>query len=162
MPDIQVDGQTRVSYFPTCANIAAPTVAEIQTAGTYLSDTLIMAGLEGWESSTGEIDATALSSTFDFKLPGRISFTGTALVFKKQSGTDTIFNLLSVPGTNGFIGIRDGSAATTSFATSDKVEVYPVRTATHVMLGRGEGNSLLRYRVPTMISGLPNLKAVVA
>jgi hypothetical protein len=30
------------------------------------------------------------------------------------------------------------------------------------MLGRGEGNSLLRYRVPTMISGLPNLKAVVA
>jgi hypothetical protein len=162
MPDIQVDGQTRVSYFPTCANIAAPTVAEIQTAGTYLSDTLIMAGLEGWESSTGEIDATALSSQFDFKLPGRISFTGTALVFKKQSGTDTIFNLLSVPGTNGYIAIRDGSSAGTSFATSDKVEVYPIRTATHVMLGRGEGNSLLRYRVPTMISGLPNLKAVVA
>jgi hypothetical protein len=162
MPDIQVDGQTRVSYFPTCANIAAPTVAEIQTAGTYLSDTLIMAGLEGWESSTGEIDATALSSTFDFKLPGRISFTGTALVFKKQSGTDTIFNLLSVPGTNGFIVVRDGVAAGTSFATSDKVEVYPIRTATHVVLGRGEGNSLLRYRVPTMITGVPNLKAVVA
>ena len=161
MADIQVDGQTRVSFFPTCASIAAPTTTELN-AGNYLSDTLVMSGLEGWESSTAEIDATALSSTFDTKLPGRISFTGTALVLKKQDGTDTIFNALTTPGTNGFLAIRDGSPAGTAWASANKVEVYPVRTGTHVVLGRGEGNSLLRYRVPTMVTSAPNLKAVVA
>jgi hypothetical protein len=38
----------------------------------------------------------------------------------------------------------------------------PDPTAAHSMLGRGEANSLLRYRVPTPITAQPNLKAVVA
>ena len=41
-----------------------------------------------------------------------------------------------------------------------EVEDYPVRTAAHSMMGRGEANSVLRYRVPTPITGKPNLKAV--
>jgi len=67
-----------------------------------------------------------------------------------------------VPGTNGYIVIRDGIAQATAWAASDKVEVYPIRTATHNMMGRGEANSLLRYRVPTTVTSAPNLKAVVA
>jgi hypothetical protein len=108
------------------------------------------------------VDNTSLASTFDTKLPGRQSFSGTGLVLKKQDATDTVFNLLTVPGTNGYIVIRDGVAQATAWATSDKVEVHPIRTATHVMIGRGESNSLLRYRVPTPITSQPNLKAVVA
>jgi hypothetical protein len=46
--------------------------------------------------------------------------------------------------------------------TGDKVEVYPVRTASHSILGRGEANSLLRYQVPTPITAKPELKAVAA
>jgi hypothetical protein len=161
MPDIIVDGQTKVYYVPTISNIAAPTTAELN-AGTDLTSTLIPAGLEGFENSTAEVDNTSLASTFDTKLPGRQSFTGTGLVLKKQSGTDTVFNLLSVPGTNGYIVIRDGVAQATAWATSDKVEVHPIRTAAHAMLGRGESNSLLKYRVPTPITSQPNLKATVA
>ena len=160
MADIIVDGQTRVAYVPTVANIAAPTTTELN-AGTLLSSTLIPAGLEGWENSTAEVDNTSLASSFDTKLPGRVSFSGTGLVLKKQDGTDTVFNLLTTPGTNGYIVIRDGVANATAWASADKVEVYPIRTGTHVMLGRGEANSLLRYRVPTTITSQPNLKAIV-
>lgn len=161
MADLIVDGLTRVAFVPTISNIAAPTTTELN-AGTLLQSTLIPAGLEGFENSTAEVDNTSLASTFDTKLPGRQSFSGTALVLKKQDGTDTVFNLLSVPGTNGYIVIRDGVAQSTAWATSDKVEVHPIRTAAHSMLGRGEANSLLRYRVPTPITSQPNLKAVVA
>jgi len=161
MADIIVDGMTRVAYVPTISNIAAPTVAELN-AGTLLASTLIPAGLEGFENSTAEVDNTSLASTFDTKLPGRQSFSGTGLVLKKQDGTDTVFNLLSVPGTNGYIVIRDGVATATAWTIADKVEVYPIRTATHVMLGRGEANSVLRYRIPTSVTSAPNLKAVVA
>ena len=161
MADIIVDGMTRVAYVPTIANIAAPTVSELN-AGTLLQSTLIPTGLEGFENSTAEVDNSSLASTFDTKLPGRQSFSGTAMVFKKQDGTDTVFNLMSVPNTNGYIVIRDGIIESQAWATSDKVEVNPIRTASHSMLGRGEANSVLRYRVPTPITSKPNLKAVVA
>jgi hypothetical protein len=161
MADIIVDGQTRVAFVPTIANIAAPTTAELN-AGTLLQSTLIPAGLEGFENSTADVDNTSLASTFDTKLPGRQSFSGTGLVLKKQDGTDTVFNLLSVPNTSGYIVIRDGVTESTAWAATNKVEVYPIRTAAHSMMGRGEANSLLRYRIPTPISAAPNLKAVVA
>lgn len=161
MADIIVDAQTRVAYVPTIANIAAPTVAELN-AGTLLQSTLIPAGLEGFENTTADVDNTSLASSFDTVLPGRQSLSGTGLVLKKQDATDTVFNLLSVPGTNGYIVIRDGVANATAWTIADKVEVYPIRTASHSMLGRGESNSLLRYRVPTKVTSQPNLKAVVA
>ena len=161
MADIIVDGRTRVAFVPTIANIAAPTTAELN-AGTLLQSTLVPTGLEGFENTTADVDNTSLASTFDTKLPGRQSFSGTGLVLKKQDGTDTVFNLLSVPSTNGYIVIRDSLPEGTAWASSQAVEVHPIRTATHSMLGRGEANSVLRYRVPTPITSAPNLKAVVA
>ena len=161
MADIIVDGMTRVAFVPTISNIAAPTVAQLN-AGTLLQSTLIPTGLEGFENTTAEVDNTSLASTFDTKLPGRQSFSGTGLVLKKQDGTDVVFNLLSVPNTNGYIVVRDGVSESTAWTIGDKVEVYPIRTASHSMLGRGEANSVLRYRVPTPVTDKPNLKAVVA
>ena len=161
MADIIVDGMTRVAFVPSIANKQAPTVAELN-AGTLLQSTLIPAGLEGFENSTAEVENTSLASTFDTRLPGRQSFSGTGLVLKKQDGTDTVFNLLTTPNTAGFIVIRDGVPESQAWAVGDKCEVYPVRTAAHSTLGRGEANSLLRYRVPTPVSAAPALKAVAA
>ena len=162
MADIIVDGKTRAAFVPTIANLAAPTVGVEMAAGTLLTSTLIPTGLTGFENTTAEVDNTSLASTFDTKLPGRQAYSGTMLILKKQDGTDVVFNLLSVPNTNGFIVIRDGIDQAVAWAAGDKVEVYPIRTATHTMLGRGEANSLLRYQVPTPITAQPNLKAVLA
>jgi hypothetical protein len=161
MADIVVDGQTKVSFVPTIASATlVPTSAEL-TAGTSLETNLIAAGLEGFDPSNAEIDNTSLASTFDTKLPGRTGFSGTGLVLKKQTGTDTVHTTLKTPNTSGYIVIRDGTPASTAFAAAQKVAVYPVMTGQWAFLGRGEANSVLRYRVPLSITAAPNLDATV-
>lgn len=162
MADIVIDGKVRVAYVPAIANIAAPTTAELN-AGTLLTPFLIPTGLEGFEPSQAEVDNTSLASDFDTKLPGRLSHSGTGLVFKKQDGTDTIFNLLA-PDTNGFIVIRTNGVpqATAWVAAQSPLRVYPGRAGTSYPVGLGEANSLERFRVPWFISATPNFRAVAA
>lgn len=162
MADIVIDGKVRVYFVPTIANIAAPTVAELN-AGTALTSRLTPTGLEGFESSDADVDSTSLASTFDTKLPGRTSFSGTGLVFKKDDGTDTVFNALSTKGTTGNIVVRsNGVDQATAWTIGQLCRVYPGRTGTHSPVGIGEANSMERFRIPWFISPEPNVKAIVA
>lgn len=160
MADIIIDGYVRVAYVPTIASIAAPTTTELN-AGTLLHSTLVPGGLEGFEPSPGEVDNTAFDSSFDTKLPGISAFSGTRLMFKKQTGTDTIFNLLTVFNTAGYIVVRRNVDADTAWAASDKVEVYPITTGQFGLVAP-ERNTVSKYWVATPISAAPNMKAVAA
>jgi len=160
MADIVIDGFVRVSYVPTISNIAAPTTAELN-AGTILSSTLVPGGLEGFEASPGEVDNSPFDGTFDTKLPGISSFSGSRLVFKKQDGTDTIYNLLKVFNTAGYIVVRRDLAAGTAWAASQKVEVYPIRTGAFGKIAP-ERNTVSKWWVATPISSTPNLDATTA
>jgi hypothetical protein len=161
MTDIVVDGATKVSFVPTIASLAAPTTAELN-AGTALETILVAAGLEGFDPSNADIDTTSLASTFDTKLPGRVSFSGTALILKKQVGTDTAYVTLSVPLTVGYIVIRDGILATTAWTAAQKVDVFPVQLGQSAKMGRGEANSVLRYKVPCTITSAPSFGSTLA
>lgn len=114
----------------------------------------------GFEASTGEVETTPLSGTFDTKQPGRASFSGTGLRLKKQNGVDTIYNLL-VYGTVGFIVVRKSLAAATAYASAQKLQVYPITCGYEKYLAP-EANSVERYEIPTMISSQPNTRAAVA
>lgn len=160
MPDIIVDGMTRVAFVPTIANLAAPTVAELN-AGTLLTATLTAAGLEGFEAAPGEVDNTALSSTFDTRLPGVSSFSGTRLILKKQTGTDTVFTLLTAFATAGNIVIRRNLAQATAWAAAQPMQVYPITTGQFDYLAP-ERNTVSRYWVATPISAPPVYNAVSA
>lgn len=159
MADIVVDGMTRVAFVPT-GTPSAFTVAQLN-AGTLLQAMLVPTGLEGFEGSLAEVDNTPLAGRFDTKLPGRTSFSGTALVLKKQDAADPVFDLLSVVNTNGFIVIRDNIDETVAWAATQKYESYPIRTGEFNYLGRGEANSLLRYRVPVPVTG-PRVRGTAA
>ncbi len=160
MPDIITDGTTRVYYVPTISNIAAPTTTELN-AGTQLDTIMTPDGLVGFEPETADVDNSALSSTFDTKLAGRASFSGTGVRLKKQSATaDTVYNLL-VRNLTGYIAIRRGVTSTTAWASSDKLEVYPVICG-EVANQPPEANSVQRYFVPLKITTTPNLRATVA
>lgn len=152
MADLIVDAATKVQFVPTIASAAfAPTMAEI-AAGTSLELVLTKSGLKGFDPSTAEIDNTSLGSTDDTKVPGRVSYSGTALEVKKQTiGTDPAYAVLSVMNTTGFIVIRDGMPAATAFAAAQKVDVYPVQLGRTGKVGRGEENSLLRFLTPCSI-----------
>jgi hypothetical protein len=152
MADIIVDGKTRVFAIPyTGQDLTALSAAAINL-GEALHEVLVPTGLEGFEGSTAEIDTTPLGSAYDTKLAGRTSFSGTNLLAKMQSGTDPVFDMLSVKGTALVIVILDGVDADVDVVATDEYEAYPVTTGEYNYVGRGEANSLLRYRVPVPVS----------
>lgn len=165
MADSLADGRTRVYWVPSITNIAAPTVAELN-AGTLLAGTangtgvLTPDGLVGFEPETADVDTTAMDSTFDTKTAGRASFSGTLLRLKKQTGTDTIYNML-VRDLAGYVVVRRDATASTAWAASDKVEVYP-SVLGEVRNLPPEANTTRKYEVPVKISFQPNLRATVA
>ncbi len=159
MADIIVDGQVRVSFVPTIANTSAPTAVELN-AGTALHDTLTPDGVEGFDPDPGEVDNTAYGSTFDTKLPGTSSFSGTRLTLKKQSGTDTVHSTLTAFDTAGYIVFRYGKAKGTTFAAADKVTIYPIRTGAWTYVPP-ERNTVLRYWVTTAVSSDPKFDVAV-
>jgi len=159
VPDSLADGRTRVSWVPSITNINAPTTTELN-AGTLLHSLLTADGLMGMQPDTADVDTSSLDSTFNTTVAGRASFSGTGLRLKKQTGTDSVYNLL-VRDLAGFLVIRRDSAASTAWASGDKVEVYPA------VLGEvrnldPEPNSVHKYEVPIKVSSAPNLRSTVA
>ena len=159
MADIPVDGNTRVAWVPTIATKTAPTTTELN-AGILLQSFVTADGLAGFEPETADVDTTSLASTFNTVTIGRDTFSGTMLRLKKQDGTDTVYNTL-VRGAAGYIVIRRDIAETTAWATSQKVEVYPVTFGQTKRLNP-EANTVARYEVPTKITAAPELRATVA
>jgi hypothetical protein len=148
-----------VSYVPTIANIAAPTTAELN-AGTALEALITADGLAGFQPETADVDNSALNSTFSTVTAGRASFSGTSLKLKKQSGTDAVYNLLTY-GTAGYIVIRRDVAATTAWAASQAVEVYPVIFG-EVQNQDPAPNELHKFVTPIKVTAQPNLRATTA
>lgn len=159
MADIISDGKTRVSWVPTIANKAAPTTTELN-AGMLLHDTMTPDGLSGFQPETARIDTSSLGSTFNTQRNGRASFDGPVLRFKKQDGTDTIYNTLTL-GTTGYVVVRTSVAASTAWAAAQKVRVYPAECGEVVHIDPEE-NSLERYEVPVTVTDKPELRATVA
>lgn len=156
MADLISDGMIRVYHVPTIANIAAPTVAELN-AGTRL-DTIMTPDGWGIEASTAEVDNSSLSSTYDTRSAGRRGFSGSITV-KRQTGTDAAFSTLAYQAT-GYLVKRDNASAGDAWAIGDKVEVYPVQYGER---NRQSGpNTVQRYTVPVMVTSDANTNATVA
>lgn len=160
MADSLADGNTRVTYAPSIANIAAPTTAELN-AGILLHSILTPDGLVGFEATTADVPTSGLDAIYDTVDVGRDSFSGTMLRFKKQSSGDTVYSTLSAKGVTGFIVIRRDIAATTAWASSQACEVFPIKTGRRRNLAP-EANSVRKYEVPCKIYVAPNIDAAVA
>jgi hypothetical protein len=159
MADITADGKTRVYWVTTISNINAPTTTELN-AGIALQSTLTADGLNGFQPETADVDTSSLDSTFSTMVNGRTSFSNTSLRLKKQSGTDTIFTTL-VRDTAGYVVIRRSVTATTAWASSQAVEVYPALCG-EVARMDPEPNSVERYEIPIKVTSSPALRAAVA
>jgi len=121
------DARTRVAYVPSVANIAAPTVAELN-AGVLLNSDITPDGLVGFEATTTAVDTSALDSEYDTTDVGRDSFSGTMLRMKKRLTGDTPYTTLGAKGVTGFLAIRRDLAVGTAWASSQAVEIYPMKT----------------------------------
>lgn len=159
MADSTTDGRTKVYAVASIANIAAPTVAELN-AGIDLSGLITPDGLEGFEPDTGDVDNAKLNSTFNSVLPGRVSVSGTQVTMIKQTGTDTVYNTL-VYGFATNIVIRRDVTSTTAWTIGDKVETWPSACG-EVKNLKPAGNEVHKYTIPLKPSAQPNLRGTVA
>src|SRR5690349_19590910 len=125
MADMLLDGNVKVSWVPTIASLAAPTSAEL-TAGTSLEQRLTPDGLD-ISFDTDMIDNTSLGSTYNTELVGR-SKVSMSLKYKALStGTTAPIATAMVYQATGYLVVRRGMPATSAFATTQKVEVYPAQ-----------------------------------
>lgn len=159
MGDIPIDGKVRVAWVSTIADISAPTTTELN-AGILLQSTMTKDGLMGFQPDTASVDTGSLASKFDTARTGRINYSNTGLRIKKQTGTDTIWNTLTLD-TEGYIVLRRYVDEGTAWASSDKVQVYPAVCGETKDLDP-EPNTLGRYEVPIFLTDEPDLRAVVA
>ena len=160
MPDIVSDGRTRAFWVTTIANTLAPTTTELN-AGIDLTTFLTADGLMGLQPDTATVDTSALSSVFNTAVAGRVSFSNTRLRLKRQSGTDTVFNTLSVISTSGYLVVRRSITYSTAWASSQSIEVYPGITGAIARVDP-EPNSVERYEIPIIINASAVLVTTVA
>lgn len=159
MTDIPIDGMVKVWAVATIADISAPTTAELN-AGIRLAPTMTADGLMGFKAETADVDTSSLASVINTADNGRDSYPGLGLRLKKQLTGDTIYTTL-VRGFQTNIVIRRYVAEATAWASSDKVEVYPVTCAQTSNIPP-EPNTLGRYEVPLKLRSDPNIRATVA
>lgn len=158
MPDLVSDGYTKISWVPTIANIAAPTTSELN-AGTSLESLTTPDGLQ-ISPSTAKVDTSNVASTFNTEKVGRTSYDN-SITLKRQSGTDTVFGTTMRKNQTGYLVVRRNIAATTAWASSQIVEVYPSETG-EPQLSSPAANEVQKYTVPLTVTSAPNTNATVA
>ena len=159
MSDLISDGNTKVAFAATIANINAPTVAEL-TAASDWTTRLTPDGLKT-DPSTADVDTSSLASTFTTNQPGRRSYT-VELTFKRGSTPteDNPFTTL-VYGATGYIVVRRGVPYTTAFATGDHVEVYPFAAGEPQNIAPA-ANEVSKFMAPLKVTSDPATRATVA
>lgn len=151
------EGNTKVSWVPTIADISAPTVAEL-TAGTDLSTLLTKDGLS-LPDSQNMVDSSTLADTFDAQRVGSWGGSITLTGFRDDTN-DTLWDL-AVYGTEGYLVVRRGLAYDTAWAASQDVEVYPAEMHEPVPNATG-ANEEARFTLALAVTGQPNKRAAVA
>lgn len=159
MADVISDGMTRVYWVPSIANIAAPTVAELD-AGIALTSLITDDGMEGWEAESARVPNTSLASTTDTERIGRDKLANPMLRFKAQSGSDTVKTTLTRT-TLGYIAIRRLLAETTAWTAAQNAQITPVECGRRKDL-KPEPNTMARYEIPFANHTAPSFDAVVA
>ncbi len=136
---------TRVIFLPACANIAAPTRAEIN-AGTDLSNEVF--DVDGWTITSGTIDTPDLGSRFTSKIGGRLNVDDSSLtMYADRAGVDV--RSLLYRGRTGFILWADGGDV-----AGYKADNYPIEVISNGK-NRSVGDDAKTITVTVTISRSP-------
>jgi hypothetical protein len=116
------DGMIKVTWAPSVASKAAPTVAELD-AGVDIECHLTKDGL-GVTNNENTVDDGSLCEVFDRQLPGSYS-TSMALTMKRNNVALSDPWTFFARGDEGYLVVRRGVAAATAWTAAQNVEVYP-------------------------------------
>lgn len=159
MAKMLADGNVKVTYVPTIANIAAPTATELN-AGTDL-ECLITA--DGFSISVDEavVALPALCETFDAQAPGRATYAIDVTAYRHIATVDDIAWTLLLRGLTGFYAVRYGIDVDTAWTAAQKGLVFP-GVAGERKPNPTTANGGVTFGSRWYVSSQPELNAVVA
>lgn len=161
-PGLVHDGYYLVSFVDDIADISAPTVAEL-TAGLELECQITPDGLAR-EASDETVDTSRLCSVFTTMKQGRTSFEVSITLVRLDEEvvgvTDTAYATL-VKRKLGYLVVRDNLPATTAWAATQEVEVYPVECGTRSKANPA-ANEQQTFTIPMTVYADPDLYSMVA
>lgn len=147
-------GTIKVSFVPTIADTAAPTVAEI-TAGTALEGFLSRDGLDTPQDGS-TIDLADAGSTYNKTGAGSYGGQPVSLKCFRDDTTDTAWDTLPRETTGYLVVARFGSLAAT-----ETVEVWPITVIARAMEAIAD-NEAPKFTVTCAVHDDPELDAVIA
>ncbi|MEV8638092.1 hypothetical protein AB0395_41215 [Streptosporangium sp. NPDC051023] len=120
------DGNTKCTFVPAVASLAAPTVAELTAVGIVVCETTITASGLKISIDQGAVTGDTLASTQSFEGPGRTKAKIELEFFRDSSpSSDRMWSVMT-NGTAGYLVVRRGVAYTTAYAAGDKIAIYTV------------------------------------
>lgn len=159
MADMLSDGNVKVTYVPSIASIAAPTVAELD-AGTDL-ECLIMA--DGFQPTVNEevVTAAKLCETINAEAPGRATHQIVLTLVRKDVPADDVAWTTLIRKTSGHLVVRYGTDYETGYASGDEVQVFP-GAAGERRPQPVEANGVIKFQSQWYVNAQPDLEATVA
>jgi hypothetical protein len=139
-------GTTAVYWVPSISNKAAPTRGELN-AGTNLVNENSAA--DGWKTTSDQVETPNMASRFTSKIPGRISADDSSITMYMDLGGTDARQLMAVDS-NGFIVWLDGGDV-----TGRKMDVFPVRVASHGKERSVEGTDAAQVEIAFSITDQP-------
>lgn len=139
-------GTSVVYWVPTIAIKNSPTRPELN-AGTNLVNENSAAS--GWTTKADQIETPTMATRFTAKIPGRISADDSTLTMYADLGGVDARSLMPVD-TNGFVVWLDGGDV-----TGRKMDVYPVRIASHSKARSTDGKDAATIEITYSITDQP-------
>lgn len=144
---------THIYFCPTVADMGAPTVAEVVTAGA------LVAKMTNFSTPFNQaaVDTSDTRSAFDTSIGGTTS-AGPLVLTLKRDDTDESdgWDLFQLRDTGFIVVDRRGP-----FTAADPVEVYPVEVGQRLPAGFTK-NAVVTFDVNFFVSEAPELDAVAA
>lgn len=149
------DGEVKIQWAATISDTSAPTTTELGN-GTELTG--FLASLD--TPLDGEsVDSSDLSSAFNKNVAGTYGGGATG-TFYRDDTTDTAWSTLP-RNTTGYVVVRRFGGSTVAWASSDAVEVWPVRVITRSPSSM-DRNSVQVFTVNFATTDEPVLSATIA
>lgn len=159
--DLLTDGNIKVTWVPTIADISNPTVGELTDASAVDLEWLITKDGLALKPDTADVDNTALASTEETTDKG-MSSQDNQVTYKRKNTTvaDVAYNTL-VEDAVGNLVVRRTLPVATAYAAGQEVEVYPSRCG-RPMLEQPDKNSVQKVTVKLFNYAPSDQRATVA
>ncbi|MFW3477299.1 hypothetical protein [Streptomyces microflavus] len=158
MADLISDGKTRVAWLATCANINAPTVAELNAGADY-TKRITPDGLK-LDPTTADVDTSSLASKFDTKTVGRVGF-DVEVTFKRGDNPTDDAPYTTLKYGCRVLAVRRGVNYDTAWTAAQKAEVYPI-TCGEPANNSPAANEVMKFTSPMRVTDTPATAATVA